>query len=233
MPKHGKRKHKHRSGPAKPHKLLKYAALGKTGKLLSALAGTVAADLELYTPEGRTALHLAAEHGHLEVLKALLGSVAGSESTCMLCTQAESTDTACCRAGASAKAEDFSGNTPAHLAAQHGQAAALVLLLEVCLPAGTSTSSPAACELTGCWQAGSSADPAATNNAGESIAHLTDALLGRDADEYAARTVSDSHLQHPILDRGALPLAGATLAQCHQHCRPQSPRRGPWTLQSA
>ena len=140
MPKHGKRKHKHRSGPAKPHKLLKYAALGKTSKLLSALSGAAAADLELYTPEGRTALHLAAEHGHLEALKALLGSVAGPGSCaigCGLhkCSLARHT-ACCCRAGASAKAEDFSGNTPAHLAAQCGQAAALVLLLEVCLPAG-------------------------------------------------------------------------------------------------
>ena len=127
-----KRSKPHRQRSAKPQRVLKYAALGKSSKLARLFTESLLSDLGLFDSEGNTALHLAAHHGHkdtaaLLVRCAYVALLCGSRVT----RRCDAHLGLLCRQGADCKAENFAGNTPAHLAAMHGHAAILTLLLQV------------------------------------------------------------------------------------------------------
>ena len=146
MPREGKHKKKskpHRQRSAKPQRVLRYAALGKSSKLARLFTESLPSDLGLFASEGNTALHLAAQHGHKDTA-ALLVRCACAAVLCwsrftrfwllpasLLPLLSEAHLSWLCRQGAECKAENFAGNTPAHLAAMHGHAAILTILLQV------------------------------------------------------------------------------------------------------
>ena len=76
MPKSDKRKSKskghRRYKDLKPHRVLKYAALGNSSKLAKLFTAAAPSNLELFDSEGNTALHLAAQHGHRDTTALLV-----------------------------------------------------------------------------------------------------------------------------------------------------------------
>ena len=146
MPREGKHKKTskpHRQRSAKPQRVLRYAALGKSSKLARLFTESLPSDLGLFDSEGNTALHLAAQHGHKDTAALLVRCASAAVLCCSRFTRcwllpasllpllSEAHLSLLCRQGAECKAENFAGNTPAHLAAMHGHAAILTILLQV------------------------------------------------------------------------------------------------------